>query len=301
MNILITGGTGFLGAHLARELCGSHKLYLLSRNPTRDNLRKLGVRNARLIRCDLTRRGDIQSAFPEGIGLVIHCAGRINVEPDRCPEGLAEANLTGTVNLIEAMIDKSAEKLFFASSMTVYSPHNKMPVNESGRLEPVHFYGLTKKWAEGAIQNYAKKGFIKALIFRYPGLFGYPRSGGYLHAIASKLLKGQDVIINASGLRFWEAMNIEDAAQITRRALTAWNWDKQCAVFNCSYGEETDFVETAFKAKKMLNSGSRLEVKGCPSYSRFFLDNRRLKKMFKKFDYNFDQGLKKFLRKQKQS
>lgn len=301
MHILITGGTGFLGSHLAGKLSDKHTLFLLSRKPS-DNryLKYLELKHFDLICCDLTNRKALAKSFPSHVDLVLHCAGEINIAPDfRCPEGLAETNLAGTINLIEAMIDKDAKKLIFASSMTTYAAYNKPPVKEFSLLAPLHFYGLTKKWAEEAILKYASLGFIKALIIRYPGLFGYPRANGYIYNVASRFLKNEEVRVDSTGLKFWEAINIEDACQITKDLMDKWRWKQSCAVFNCSYGEESDFLGVARRIKKLTGSSSALKIKRPLDYNRFYLDNSKLKKILNRFDYSFDRGLGNYLKKYK--
>jgi len=178
MNILITGGTGFLGSNLLKEFA-SNQVYLIIRDKKPDWLRNSPIN---FIQCDLTDSEKLNNYFPEKLDLVIHFAGKININQEGIyTDGLIEDNLISTVNLIKAMVNKKVKNLVFSSSMTVYGIDNEIPVKENGKLKPIHFYGLTKKWAEEAIKHYSQKGLIKSLILRLPGLYGGLRNSGYIY------------------------------------------------------------------------------------------------------------------------
>jgi UDP-glucose 4-epimerase len=298
MNILITGGTGFLGSHLARQLSG-HNIKIAGRGLTAGYLTTEETRLFDFIKCDIRDKGSLMKRLPHDIDLVIHCAGMLRSPKDgRCANELIETNLNSTINLMEVIIDKGIKNFLFCSSMTVYGVKNDIPVKEDGVLKPVHFYGLSKKWAEEAVVNYAREGLLNALILRYPGLYGYPRTSGYMYNTIKKALREETISIESKGLKFWETINIEDAAEITKRVLGAWKWSKNYEIINCSYGEEIDFVGTAFKIKEIINSGSPIEIKQPVEYIKFYLDNSRLRDLMD-FDYNFENGLKNFLKKYK--
>ncbi len=299
MNILITGGTGFLGSTLAKKILDNNNIKFLTRGLETNYLTTEEVKLFNFVRCDIRDKGSLKKALSSDIDLVIHSAGMVKILPSRrCPDDLIETNLNSTINLIEIMIDKGIKNFLFCSSMTVYGVENDIPIKEDGILEPVHFYGLSKKWAEEAIINYVRQGRINVLILRYPGLYGYPRRYGYMYNIIKNLLKNENITIDTTGLKFWETMNIEDAVEITKKILDIWKWNKDYEIMNCSYGEEIDFVATVFRIKEIVNSNSVIEVKKPLDYVKFYLDNSKLKKLID-FNYNFERSLKRFLEKYK--
>lgn len=296
MHILITGGTGFLGSSLAKNFSRNNNISIIARGNEKDFLSKKELIKFNFITCDINNRDSLQKNLSSKIDLVIHCAGVMNTQvASRCTTGLIETNLVATKNLIETMINKGIKKIVFSSSMTVYSPRSRVPVSENSRLEPVHFYGMSKKWAEEMLSGYAQRGLIKALILRYPGIYGYPRKSGYIHNITRKLLRNEDVIIDTKGLKFWETINIEDAADITKRVVELEMPENDCEIVNCSYGEETDFINTAFKIKKIVNSKSSVKIKKSLDYRKFYLNNSKLRSLID-FNYNFEKGLSFFLK-----
>ncbi len=299
MNILITGGTGFLGSHIVKKLLDNNNAIVISRGIKKEYLSAQEMNKINFIQCDLRNPEYLKTILSSKIDLVIHAAGIINIRTDgRYSNDLIEMNLISTINLIETMVEKGIKHIIFCSSMTVYGIDNYVPAKEDSILKPIHFYGLSKKWAEEVIISYAYKGLINALILRYPGLYGHSRKAGYIYNIAKKLFKNEDITIDTNGLKFWETINVEAAAEITKKILKVWRWDNNYEIINCSYGEETDFINTAFKIKEIINSKSSIEVKKPLDYVRFYLDNSKLKKLID-FNYSFDEGLKNFLHKYK--
>ena len=268
MNILMTGGTGYLGSHLVEKLHKDHSLFLLP-------------------------RGDIH--IPENIDLVIHLAGEVNIRQ----HGLYSGNLIGnnveyTIKLIESMIEAGVNKLIYTSSMTVYSPDNAIPVREDGRLQPSSFYGLTKKWAEEVIQHYANNTIVdlNAWILRIPGIYGDDRKSGYIYNTIQKALNNEDIKLETF-MDYWETIYIDDLTDIIKKLLDYHIFATK--VFNISYCEETDFIETAFKIKAMTESKSHIEIGNC-NYNRFYLDNSKLMQLPKfDFNYSFDNGLRRYI------
>ncbi|MCF7917295.1 MAG: NAD(P)-dependent oxidoreductase [Candidatus Omnitrophica bacterium] len=295
MKVLITGGTGFLGSHLAKQFKRKNAIKIMARKMESNYLTKDQLNTYDFVQCDIRNRNSIKRSLSSDIDLVIHCAGLINIRKDgRCSPNLIETNLNATINLIESMIDRGIKKILFCSSMTVYGAKNKIPVKENSILNPIHFYGHSKKWAEEAIKFYAQQGLIKALIVRYPGLYGYPRKTGYIYNVSRKILHKEKVNIITTGLKFWETMNIADAAVITKKILKRFKGNRNYEILNCSYGEEIDIIDTAFKIRDFYNSKVPINVKKPVDYVKYYLDNTELKKRVY-FNYNFEKSLKKFL------
>ncbi len=297
MKILLTGGTGFLGSNLLKELVEDNYVYILSR---KNNIPVKKIKDlVNCIKCDLTDSAQLNQLFPKNIDLVIHLASEVNIRLDgRYSENLIENNLNSTINLIEVMIDNGVKNLVFSSSMTVYGIKNEIPIKENGELDPIHFYGWTKKWAEDIIKHYSNRGLINSLILRLPGLYGGIRNTGYIYNLIRKMSKNQDVTINTNGLKFWETINIDDFVQIIKKLLAVWQWEKEFEIINCSYGEKTDFIDTAYKIKKILNSKSKITIEKPVDYKKFYLDNSKLKNIIE-FDYAFEKSLEDFIKKYK--
>lgn len=293
MRILITGGNGFLGSNLARRLAKNNSVKIIGLLPegflAEEELEKFSFTP-----CDMRDKKALSEAVDEDTDVVVHLAAKIAHTTGKCPEGLIETNVNATVNLLDVMAEKGIKRIFYSSSMTVYAPGNASPVKENSLSEPVHFYGLSKRWAEEAVIRYAEDGIVKALIMRYAGLFGYPRRTGYIYNAARKLMRNEQLDVDTTGLKFWEAMNVDDAAEMTARILDAWKWDNKYEVINCSYGEEADFVETAYTLRDITSSRAEIKVKEPRDYVRFYLDNSKLKELVG-CPYTFKGSLESFI------
>jgi len=270
MNILITGGTGFFGSHIAGALSTHHAVTVLDLAASRTPFR--------FIECDLRDAVKLSEVFPDGVELVIHAAAKVEIKHVGADAAsLMESNVAATENLVKVMAGKGSGKLIYISSMTVYGPENASPVGEGSILGPLHAYGLSKKGGEDVVRRYAASDAVKALVLRFPGLYGYPRKGGFMFNAARKLLKGEALTVDTKGLKYWETINVDDAAWMIGEIVSRWKWEAPCETINCSYGEEIDLVKTAFLIRGMLSSPSRIEVKEPLDYKRFYLDNAKLK------------------------
>lgn len=285
---------------MARCLSDSNNIRIIASGTNGNYLSVEEAKKYNFAQCDIRDKDSLEKVLFSDIDLVIHCAAVIKIQNDgRCPEDVVEVNLNSTINLIEAMVDKGIESIIFCSSMTVYGVRNNIPVKEDGLLEPIHFYGLSKKWAEEAIKSYANKGLINALILRYPGLYGYPKVSGYIYNLSRKILKDEGVVVDSTGLKFWESLNVDDATSMTKEVLDKYDWGKQWEVINCGYGQEADFVDTAFKIKKITGSNSKIEVKEPLDYIKFYLDNSKIKSLLDNFNFDFEKKLDEFLQENK--
>ena len=297
MRILFFGGSGFLGSRYLQLFSKKHNIIVVCRSSEFPYFSKKVSEEIRFIKCDITDKESLNKLLLSGFDLVVHAAAKINISNEsKGFQELIQTNVLGTVNILEAVVNAKIKKKLFCSSMTVYSPETAIPALENSSLSPVHFYGISKMWAEDVIRMYAEKKRIKALIIRYPGLYGLPKRSGYIYSIAYKMLRDQPVEVNTQGLKFWESMHIDDALVITEKLLNVWEWDKDYETMNCGYGGEVDRIKTAYRIKEMLNSKSHINTIEPLDYKRFYLSNSKIKSLLNSdFDYDFEKGLGKFL------
>jgi UDP-glucose 4-epimerase len=297
MRILFFGGSGFLGSRYLQLFSKKHNIIVVCRSSEFPYFSKKVSEEIRFIKCDITDKESLNKLLLSGFDLVVHAAAKINISNEsKGFQELIQTNVLGTVNILEAVVNAKIKKILFCSSMTVYSPETAIPALENSSLSPVHFYGISKMWAEDVIRMYAEKKRIKALIIRYPGLYGLPKRSGYIYSIAYKMLRDQPVEVNTQGLKFWESMHIDDALVITEKLLNVWEWDKDYETMNCGYGGEVDRIKTAYRIKEMLNSKSHINTIEPLDYKRFYLSNSKIKSLLNSdFDYDFEKGLGKFL------
>jgi len=152
MNILVTGGLGYIGSHVVIELISNgFKVEILDNLSNSDihTLQKLEVQTKTKIPIhvvDLRHLRDTKKVFINNrFDGVIHFAGLKAVGDSVVnPEIYYENNVLGTINLINAMKEISCKKLIFSSSATVYGKPKKLPIEESSELQAINPYGENK-------------------------------------------------------------------------------------------------------------------------------------------------------------
>lgn len=298
MRILFFGGSGFFGSRYLQLFSEKHNITVVCRSGEFPYFSKEVSEKVKYIKCDIIDKESLNKLVLSEFDLVVHAAARISISNDsKSFHELIQTNVLGTINILEAMLSAKIKKILFCSSMTVYSPETAVPALENSSLSPVHFYGISKMWAEDVIRMYAEKKHVKALIIRYPGLYGFPKQSGYIYSVAYKMLRDQPVDVNTQGLKFWESMHIDDALAITEKLLNVWKWNKDYETMNCCYGGEVDRIKTAYRIKEMLNSESHINIIEPLDYKRFYLSNSKIKSLFNSdFDYDFEKGLGKFIK-----
>lgn len=146
--ILITGGAGFIGSHIADKLLNMGISVVIIDNESTGLLSNVPS-GADYYFGDVRKPNDIAAVFETGINAVIHMAGQAsNIHSFIKPEDDLSTNVLGTLNIIQACIEHKVSRLLYASSMTVYGHPNKLPITEEHPTQPMSYYGITKYAAE---------------------------------------------------------------------------------------------------------------------------------------------------------
>ncbi len=166
-NILVTGGAGYIGSHIALLLSKNNYIPV-----SFDNLssgRKNNVRWGPLIKGDiLDTRKLVETLQDYNISSIIHLAAKSQVaESRKYPELYYLNNVKGTESLLEAMKKCKVNKLIFSSTAAVYGNINKNKINEKELLKPINNYGLTKLQCENLINKKSKINNFNYISLRY--------------------------------------------------------------------------------------------------------------------------------------
>jgi UDP-glucose 4-epimerase len=164
--ILITGGAGYIGSHVAKLLNHNKKEIIVF-----DNLsigKKKYVKHGIFFKGDLRNKSHLYKIFSKyKIKSVIHLAANCLVgESQNKVDEYYENNVVGTINLLDVMIKFKVKNIIFSSTCSVYGYKNKK-INEDEKLKPINVYGETKKVCEELIQTYSKAYKFNFIILRY--------------------------------------------------------------------------------------------------------------------------------------
>jgi UDP-glucose 4-epimerase len=179
MNVLVTGGAGYIGSHAVRRLvAGGHRVAVL------DNLcrghRAAVPADVPLIEADLRQTEAVEAALAgHGIDCVMHFAALSYVgESVTEPLTYYDNNTAGTVSLLRAMDAGGVKRLVFSSTCATYGEPESMPIVETMPQKPINPYGWSKLFIERVLTDYAAadKGFAFAAL-RYFNVAGSASDG----------------------------------------------------------------------------------------------------------------------------
>lgn len=177
MKILITGGAGFIGSHLAEYLVKKkHKVIIIDNLSTGrlHNVRGF-KKNIKFIKADLSKNG-LWVKNLKGVKVIFHLAALADIVPSiQNPSKYFDANVVGTKNLIEAAMIHKVKKIIYSASSSCYGIPKKYPTKENSKLDPRYPYALTKMIGEQILLHYGSLFNIKILSLRLFNVYG-PRS-----------------------------------------------------------------------------------------------------------------------------
>ncbi len=187
MNILVTGGIGYIGSHTIIELLKENTSIIVIDNlinsniQIKNNLEKISKNKIKFYEVDLTNYKKVEEVFNnEKIDSVIHFAALKAVgESVEKPLEYYNNNIIGTLNLLTIMKKYNVKKIIFSSSATVYGESKVMPVNEDMPLLPAtNPYGRTKSMIEDILRDlYKSDNSWDIVILRYFNPVGAHESG----------------------------------------------------------------------------------------------------------------------------
>jgi len=203
MRIGITGGAGFIGTNLTLSLKqAGHEITIM------DDLSNSDISRVKLLDVDFLNESienfEAIKVFLKGLDYVVHLAARGSVPRSiKDPVGTFNANVLGTLNLLEAA-RSSGVPIIFTSSSSVYGLNPKTPKNEKDWLHPISPYAASKLNCEALVQAWSNSYNIKILTFRLFNVFGpYQKPDSPYSAVIPKwslsALKNQEIKIFGDG------------------------------------------------------------------------------------------------------
>ena len=301
--VLITGGAGFIGSHIADQLVqeGAAEIRIIDNflRGRRENLsRALTSGRVTIIEGDIGDRRLVAEAM-EGIDLLFHQAAIRITQCAQEPRLALEALVDGTFNVVEAAVSARVKKLLAASSASVYGLADEFPTAE--HHHPYNnrtLYGAAKLFNEALMRSFHEMYGLDYLMLRPFNVYG-PRMdiyGAYTEVFIrwmERIAAGQPPLIFGDGNQTLDFIHVEDVA---RAYILAAKTDFTDAVFNVASGEETSLKGLAELLLKVMGSDLRPEygperkVNGVP---RRLADISRAKKLLDfKPSISLEEGLR---------
>ncbi len=176
-SVLIIGGAGYIGSHVAREFLDNRYSVAVYDNLSsgcRENL----FSEARFVEGDILDYGFLRDTMKEGFDGIVHLAAfKAAGESMIKPEKYSVNNITGTINLLNAASETGIRRIVFSSSAAVYGTPAYIPLDEKHPLQPINYYGFTKLEIERLLEWYDRLKNIKYAALRYFNAAGYDVKG----------------------------------------------------------------------------------------------------------------------------
>lgn len=209
---LITGGAGFIGSHLTKELLNENQKVVCLDNFDNfydpkikyNNLKNFqNNKNFYLEKGDIRNKNFLNKVFKKHkFEQVVHLAARAGVRPSlKDPLLYAEVNIEGTLNILECIKNYKVKKMIFGSSSSVYGTNQKIPFCEEDLIQKtISPYAVTKLAGEMFCHSYSHLYKISIVVLRFFTVYGpAQRPEMAIHKFIDNILKGEEISVYGNG------------------------------------------------------------------------------------------------------
>ena len=258
-NILVTGGAGYIGAHII-ELLIKKKFNVFIVDDLSTGYKRLINKKAKFFKTNINQKQRLKEIIKKNrIDSVVPLAAKLSVsESEKKPEIYYKNNIHGTSNLLKACRDTNVRNFLFSSSCTVYGDKITY-VKESSPKNPKSVYGFTKLKGERMITMHSKKNGNNFGILRYFNAVGASSNkkigqinkNGQLFKNLSMAIKKKYPVFNVYGNDYQtfdgtcirDYIHVSDLAEIHVKCLLKMNNYSQSFILNCGYGKGLSVLE----------------------------------------------------------
>ncbi len=249
MNVLVTGGAGFIGSHLVRQLLDAKHNVTVLDNVSTGTWQHLpqGKDTCTCWELDIRDKAAREKIEQAKFDVIVHLAAQTMVDVSiKDPEFDASENVMGTVNILEAARHSGVKRIIFASTAASYGDvaEDKLPIREEETLAPMSFYGLTKVTVEKYLQLYHDLYGLDYVALRFANVYGERQGdtgeGGVISIFAKRIAKDQGITVFGDGK---QTRDFIYAGDIATGIIAAMTTDKANAVYNLSNQTETSLLK----------------------------------------------------------
>ncbi|WP_302681284.1 NAD-dependent epimerase/dehydratase family protein [uncultured Megasphaera sp.] len=253
MEILITGGAGFIGSHILAQLQGRRDMDVVVFDNLSSGSKEHVPAGMELVEGDVCDEAAVDALFADHhFDAVIHLAAQTMV-PTSVEQPVLDCriNLEGVLHVLEACRIHGTGHILFSSSAAVYGDNLHIPLKETERLVPTSPYGITKMTTEHYLRVYHELYGMDATVFRFANVYGERQGekgeGGVVSIFCKLLSQRQGITVFGDGNQTRDFVYAGDIAQAIIRALPL----KGYHTMNVSTGQETsinDLIRSFEKA-----------------------------------------------------
>jgi UDP-glucose 4-epimerase len=302
MNVLVTGGAGFIGSHLVEKLLETgERVRVVDDLSTgkRDNLPRHDA--LEFIEGDI-RDSKLVNHCVADMDVVVHLAAVASVQASiDNPIRTHQVNFDGTLNLLEASRGARVGRFLYACSAAVYGDTASIPVSEQTPPNPLSPYAVDKLTGEYYLLHYHRKYRLAATSFRFFNIYG-PRQdpsspySGVISIFVDRLQRNLPVTVYGDGSQTRDFVYVADLAELLARA--AHGPEGVGGIFNVGTGKRHSLLQLLDQLEKLSGKkiGRHHEASRLGDIEHSCADVSRLKQVFGAAPAEpFDRGLKKLL------
>ena len=307
MQILVTGGAGFIGSHLIERLLEEgYEIVCLDNfndyyNPEikRSNIKPfLRERNFNLVEADIRDKDTLKKIFEKyKFQKVIHLAAQAGVRLSlKQPNLYVDVNVNGTLNLLELSKEYKIKNFIFGSSSSVYGATKEIPFSEEGKLKPISPYGVSKRTGELLCSTYNHLYNLPVTILRFFTVYGSrQRPDMAIYKFTKLIDEGKKIYLYGDGETSRDYTYVSDIIEGITFAL---NKDFNYEIFNLGDSNPTTLSHLISLIEKNLGKSAKIkylpEQPGDPSIT--FADIGKSKRTLNyEPKVKIEEGIKRFV------
>ncbi|RJR33277.1 MAG: NAD-dependent epimerase/dehydratase family protein [Deltaproteobacteria bacterium] len=253
--ILITGGAGFIGSHVADLMVAAgHEVAVVDNLST--GRREFVPAAAQFFPYDIKEEKTYELILDRRPQVIIHHAAQMSVQASvKDPIYDAQENILGSLNILNAAARAGVKKFIFASTGgAIYGDEAPIPARETDPPRPECPYGIAKLSVEHYLHFYHREHGVVPIVLRYANVFGPRQNGmgeaGVVAIFIEKFLAGAQPVINGDGLQTRDFAFVGDVAAANAKALS----HPEAGTFNIGTGKETDILTIYLLLQKLMGS-----------------------------------------------
>lgn len=305
LNILVTGGAGYIGSKIAHDLI-KRKFNVIVIDNLETGYKFLVPKKAKFINANILNYKKIERIFKRyKIDSVIHLAASLSVEESqKKPLKYYLNNVIGLDNILKLVTEYKVKSFILSSTCAIFGNSKSGAVHENSIQLPESNYGKTKLMSETLLQNYAKKFKFQYAILRYFNVIGAdtllktgPVKSQTLFKILAKNIVNNNYLVKIYGKDYStkdgtcirDFIDVNDLSDLHFEALKKIKNSRKSIILNCGYGQPKTVLEIVNVFGKIANKKLKINFlkRRSGDVEKIYCDNRKLIKTLKNWKNKF--------------